>query len=194
MDKEYLNFLKNAYSGGLCDEYKDEIRKCHEDKLSLVRLAMRQQCVPYVATKMHEGIITKEYLQKAFGGFLNGFVLKDCDGVENYTYAWFVDYDYDNDLVVDVDVSHISFTVGASVVVPKCKSPIVYVSNRSNVHIVGEGFNHITIKLFDTSHVTIEDIDEDSEVVVYSYSEKAVVERGKYCLGSLKVFNKELRL
>lgn len=194
MDKDFLNFLKDAYSNGLCNEYRDEIRRCHEDKLQLVRLAMRQQSCPWVATKMYEGVITTDYILNTFGEYLNGYVLKDCDNVAGYTYMWFVDWDYANDIVASADVLHISHTVGASVVVPQTKAPTIYLSNRSNVHLVGDGFNTINIKLFDKSKVTIEDLDEESEVVVYKYSDDAKVELGKYCLGSVKVFPKELRL
>jgi hypothetical protein len=42
--------------------------------------------------------------------------------------------------------------------------------------------------------LTIEDLDANSDVVVYKYSDKARVELGKFCLKEPKVFNKELRL
>ena len=194
MDKEFLNFLKDAYSSGLCNEYRDEIRRCHEEKLQLVRLAMRQQSCPWVATKMYEGVITTDYILNTFGEYLNGYVLKDCDNVTGYNYMWFVDWDYVNDIVASADVLHISHTVGANIVVPQTKAPTIYISNHSNVHLVCEGFNSVNIKLFDKSIVTIEDLDENSEVFVYKYSKNAKVELGKYCLGKVKVFDKELRL
>jgi len=194
MDKEYLNFLKDAYNGGLCNEYRDEIRRCHEDKLSLVRLAMRQQSIPYIATKMHEGTITKEYVQKAFGGFLNGFILNDCDCVDGYTYAWYVDYAYDNGINLDVDVAHVSFTKDVDVIVSATKCPVLYVSNGSKVRLICEGYNNINVKLFDESELIVEDMDASSNVVVYKYSDESKVERGKFCLKEPKVFVKELRL
>lgn len=194
MDKEFLNFLKDAYNNGLCKEYRDEIRNCHEDKLQLVRLAMRQQSCPWMATKMYEGVITTDYILNTFGEYLNGYVLKDCDNVDGYNYMWFVDWDYANDIVASADVLHISHTVGANVVVPKVLCPTIYVSNRSKIHLVCEGFNTINVKVFDESEVTIEDCDHSCEVLVYKYSDKAKVERGKYCLGHVNEFDKELRL
>ena len=194
MDKEFLNFLKDAYSNGLCKEYRDEIRKCHEDKLQLVRLAMRQQSCPWMATKMYEGVITTDYLLNTFGEYLNGYVLKDCDNVDGYNYMWFVDWDYANDIVASADVLHISHTVGANVVVPKVLCPTIYVSNRSKIHLVCEGFNTINVKVFDESEVTIEDCDHSCEVLVYKYSDKAKVVQGKYCLGHVNIHQKELRL
>ena len=194
MDKEFLNFLKDAYSNGLCKDYRDEIRNCHEDKLKLVRLAMRQQSCPWVATKMYEGVITTDYILNTFGEYLNGYVLKDCDNVDGYNYMWFVDWDYANDIVASADVLHISHTVGANVVVPKVLCPTIYVSNRSKIHLVCEGFNTINVKVFDESEVTIEDCDHSCEVLVYKYSDNAKVVQGKYCLGHVNEFNKELRL
>ena len=194
MDKEFLNFLKDAYSNGLCKEYRDEIRNCHEDKLQLVRLAMRQQSCPWMATKMYEGVITTDYILNTFGEYLNGYVLKDCDNVDGYNYMWFVDWDYANDIVASADVLHISHTVGANVVVPKVLCPTIYVSNRSKIHLVCEGFNTINVKVFDESEVTIEDCDHSCEVLVYKYSDKAKVVQGKYCLGHVNIHQKELRL
>lgn len=194
MDKEYFDFIKHAYENGLCEEYKNEIRNCHEDRAQLMRLALRQQSIPYIATKMREGVITKEYIQKAFSGYLNGVKIKNCDGVSGYTYSWYVDYDYDNDLLLETDVAHISYTVGASVVVPKTKCPIIYVSNRSNLHLVCEGYNSVKIYLFDNSKVTIEDADTDSQIVAYKYSNKAVIEESKFCFGNVMQFQKKLKI
>ena len=194
MDKEFLNFLKDAYSSGLCNEYRDEIRRCHDDKLQLVRLAMRQQSCPWMATKMYEGVITTDYILNTFGEYLNGYVLKDCDNVAGYNYMWFVDWDYANDIVASADVLHISHTVGANIIVPQTKAPTIYISNDSDISLVCEGFNSVNVKLFDDSIVTIEDLDENSEVFVYKYSKNAKVELGRYCLGKVKVFDKELRL
>lgn len=194
MESEYFDFLKDAYTSGLCDEYRSEIRKCGGDKHQLIRLAMRQQSIPYIATKMREGVITKQYLLNAYSGFLNGFILNDCDDVSGYTYAWYVDYDYDNDLLVETDVAHISYTVGASVVVPNTKCPILYISNRSNVHLVLEGYNSVKIYLFDESKATIEDMGDESEIIVYKYSDKCVVNKGRYCFGRVSEFNKKLKL
>lgn len=194
MDKDFFGFLKNAYENGLCNEYRDELRRCGDDRLQLISLAMRQQSIPYMATKLREGILTKEWMQKTFRGYLNGFILNDCDDVDGYTYAWYIDYDYDNDLVVDVDVLHISFTKNTNVVVPITRCPTIYVSNDSDITISFDGFSSPKIYLFDESKLKFEDIDEESNVTVYKYSDKAHVECGKYCFGKVNIFDKELRL
>ena len=199
MDKDLFIFQKNALSGlisePLCEEYRDEWRRCGDNRKKLISLAMRQQAIPYFASACYRGLgVSKNYLLTEFKDLVNGYTLHDVEGVQGFTYGMYVDYDYDNDLEVSCDVSHIMWTVGANLVIPTTRCPTIYLSNRSNVHLVGEGFNTVNIKLFDKSKITIEDLDEESEVVVYKYSDDAKVELGKFCLGSVKTFNKELRL
>ena len=194
-----LQFYKAALSGELstplCSSYKAAWRKCGDDKEMLIRLSLNQQALPYVATHAYNGMgLTKDYVKTAFKDYINGRVFNDCDEVGGYTYALYVDWDYENDLDVKTDITSIMWTVGANIVVPTSKCPTLYISNRSNVHLVGDGYNSINIKLFDKSKITIEDLDENSEVVVYKYSDDAQVELGKYCLGKVKEFRKDLRL
>lgn len=195
-----MKFKKNALLGNisaepLCQAYKQAWRSCGNDKDMLIRLAMRQQSLPYFSTACYEKLgLTKEYIKENFNEYINGKILEDCDGVKGYTYALYVDWNYDNDLEIKTDVSSIMWCVGTNVIVPKCKCPTIYVSNKSKVHLVCDGYNTINIKLFDESELIVEDMDASSEVVVYKYSDKAKVEEGKFCLKELKVFNKELRL
>lgn len=199
MDKGIFDFYKAALSGAitapLCADYKSHWRKCGDDKSMLIKLSLCQQSIPYVVTHAYKGIgITKEYVKEYFKDYINGVVFNDCDDVKGYTYSLYVDWDYENDLNISTDVSSIMWTVGANIVVPQTKCPTIYISNRSNVHLVCEGFNTVNIKLFDRSVLTIEDLDESSDVIVYRYSKDAKVELGKYCLGNVKIFDKELRL
>lgn len=195
-----FEFYKNALQGTLgvplCADYKAEWRRNDGNKEKLVQFVMRQQSCPYFAHHcyMDKGL-TKDYLRREFADYINGYTIHDADGVEGYTYGLYVDYDYDNDLVMDKDVAHVMWTVGANIVVPQTKCPILYVSNRSNVHLICEGFNIVKIYLFDRSTVTVEELDNDSSVVVYEYSRECKTERGKYCLSdNIKEFRKELRL
>lgn len=194
MEKEFFNFLKNAYTSGLCSEYRDEIRSCHGDKLQLVRLAMRQQSIPYVATKMADGVITKEYAINNFGEYMNGVVLKDCDDVPDYTYSWYMDYPYDNAIVVETDVCHVSHTKDKDIVIQETKCPILYISNHSKVSLVCEGYNSVKVYLFDDSELNVEDTDIDSTITVFKYSDKCSVEEGRFCFAKVKSFNKQLKL
>ena len=200
MKDEMFEFKRNALLGNisgqpLCQDYKMALRKCGDDKEMLVRLALRQQASAYFSTACYKELgLTKDYIKENFADYINGHILNDCDGVKGYTYSLYVDWDYVNDLNVKTDVCSVMWTVGANIVIPKTKCPTIYLSNKSNVHIVCEGFNTINIKLFDESKVTIQEVDEDSDVIIYKYSDKASVELGKFCLKEPKVFNKELRL
>lgn len=200
MEDEMLKFRKNALLGNisaepLCQAYKQAWRMCGDDKEMLIKLALKQQSIPYLSHACYKELgLTKEYIKEHFKDYINGYTIHDADGVSGYTYGLYVDWDYENDLVVDKDIIGVMWTVGANVVIPTSKCPTIYLSNRSNVHIVGDGFNTVNIKLFDESKLIVEDIDKDSEVIVYKYSDKATVNEGKYCFGKVKVFDKQLKL
>lgn len=194
-----IDFTRNALLGNisgqpLCASYKAALRQCGDDKEMLVRLALMQQSTPYVSTACYKRLgITKEYIMKNFAEYINGRkTFDDVEGVKGYTYQLYVGHNQDFDITADV--TSLMWCDNPQVVVAQTKCPTIYISNHSNVHLVGDGYNSINIKLFDKSKVTIEDLDEDSEVFVYKYSKNAKVELGKYCLGKVKVFDKELRL
>ena len=198
MDK-LLEFKKNAILGKisgqpLCEEYKAALRKCGNNKELLVRLALMQQCTPYFSHACYESMgLTKEYILNNFGELINGKrTFENVEGVDGYTYQLYAGYD--KDFEITADVTSLMWCNGSQIVIKPTKCPTIYLSNKSNVHIVGDGFNTVNIKLFDESKLIVEDIDENSEIIVYKYSDKATVEEGKYCFGKVKVFNKELRL
>lgn len=198
---ELLEFKKNAILGKisgqpLCEEYKAYLRKCGNDKEMLVRLSLMQQCIPYFSAACYNKKgLSKKYILSEFGKYINGYTVHDADKVEGYSYGLYVDWDYDTDLIVDKDVSHIMWTVGATLFVPETTCPIIYISNKSNVHLVMEGYNTVKIYLFDESRVTIEECDDDSEVTIYKYNDKCKVEFGRYCFSTkIHEHNKELRL
>lgn len=200
MKMEMFEFHKNALLGRisnepLCDEYKRLWSACGDNKEKLLSLALRQQSIPYFVTACHKGLgLSKDFIKREYKDLINGYVAKDVEGVEGYTYGLYVDWDYENDLEIKTDVTSIMWTIGANVVVPKTKCPTIYVSNRSKVHLICEGFNSVTIKLFDDSEVVIEDSDDNSEITVYRYSNKCVVDEGKFSFGEVKTFDKNLRL
>jgi len=199
MDNQMQSFYKNALIGSLCeplcDEYKAKWRACGDDKERLVALALNQQSCPYVATYCNKGKgVTKEYILHEYKDYINGYTISNADGVDGYTYGLYVDYEPNEDLVVDKDVIHAMWCVGTSMVVPETKCSTIYISNKSNIHLVCGGYNSIRIYLFDTSVLTIEDLSEESDVIVYKYSARCRVDKGKFCLGKVSEFNKELRL
>lgn len=200
MKDEMLMFKKNALLGNisaepLCQAYKQAWRMCGDDKEMLVRLALKQQSIPYLSHACYKELgLTKEYIKEHFKEYINGRILKDCDGVDGYTYALYVDWDYENDLNIETDVASVMWSTGANIVIPQCKCPTIYISNKSKVHLICDGFNTVNVKLFDKSILTIEELDENSNVVVFKYSEDAQVEQGRFCFGKTKVFNKKLKL
>lgn len=194
-----LTFKKNALLGKisaepLCMQYKQAWRACGNDKESLVKLALSQQSIPYFSHACYEHLgLTKEYILENFSEYINGErTFENIEGVDGYTYQLYVGYD--KDFEITADVTSLMWCNGSQIVIEPTKCPTIYLSNRSNVHIVCEGFNTINIKLFDESKVTVQEFDEDSDVIIYKYSDKACVELGKFCLKEPKVFNKELRL
>jgi hypothetical protein len=63
------------------------------------------------------------------------------------------------------------------------------------VHLVCDGYNSISIYLFDRSEVTLEDVDEESTIRIYKYGKDAKVNIGKFCLSQkIRVFDKQLKL
>lgn len=196
---ELFEFKRNALSGALtdplCKEYRREWTGSERDKEKLVTLAMRQQSCPYFAHYCYKGMgLSREYIIRNFGKYINGYTIMDADGVAGYTYGLYVGYDYDNSIIMDKDVAHIMWTIDSSVIVPLTKCPVIYISNRSNITLNGEGYNTIKIYLFDESIITIDDIDNDTSVTIYKYSDKCQVNTGRFCFGKIKEFNKELKL
>lgn len=189
------NYYKNSLLANLCGEYKNKWRAADKDKFELLRLSLCQQSIPHVCTFAYEGKgVTKEYVKENFKEYINGYTIQDADGVEGYTYGLYVDYSFDNDLIADKNVCSLMWCDKVNVVVRESKCPTLYVSNKSHISVSGDGYNSIRIYLFDESSVVLEDFDENSSVLIYKYSEDANVEIGKYCLGKVKVFNKELKI
>ena len=200
MEDEMMKYKKNALLGNisaepLCQSYKQAWRSCGNDKEMLVRLAMKQQSIPHFSTACYKNLgLTKGYIKENFKDYINGYVIRNADGVDGYTYGLYVDWDYSNALEISTDVSSLMWCVGINIVVPKCKCPTIYISNSSKVRMICNGYNTVNVKLFDDSKIVLDDVDEDSNVTIYKYSDKATVELGKFCLKEPKVFNKELRL
>ena len=200
MRDELFDFYKNALSGALaeplCAEYKDEWRSASGDKERLVALSLRQQSIPFFAHYCSKGkALDKDYILSTFAGYINGYTIHDADGVSGYTYGLYVDWDGDNDIVVDKDVSHIMWTADAALFVPATKCPVIYLSNNSNVHLVCEGYNSVKLYLFDNSGLTIDDCDNDCDITIYKYGSKCFVNKGRYCLCErIHEHEKELRL
>lgn len=194
MAQDLFNYYKHSLSNGLCSEYKDRWRACHDNKEQLVKLVMAQQSLPHFIYYCYNGMgVSKEYMQETFGDYINGnAVINDADGVDGYTYSLYVGFK--GYFKASVDVLSLMWCNNTNVTIETSKCPVIYVGCGSHVHLSLDGYNYPHIYLFDNSKVTIDDTDEDSKVVIYKYSDKAQVELGKYCLADVKVFNKKLKL
>lgn len=195
---EFLEFRKNALQGGgfttpLCADYKKKWFTCHGDKEKLMRLALMCQSAPYIATFFYHGkCVSVDYMMKEYGEFINGRVFDNCDGVDGFTYQMY--FNATAGFKMASDVSQILFCPDINVEIPETKCPRLYISNRSSVHLTLNGFNSVTVYLFDESTVDIVASDENSKVTILKYSDKANVVTGDYCLGKVKVHEKELRI
>lgn len=189
-------YYKNALLDDLCDEYKGRWRSAKDNKLELLKLSLCQQSLPHVVTYAYQGRgITKKYVKENFGEYINGYTVYDADGCTGYTYGLYVDYDYDNELVVDKDVASLMWCDDVQAVVPLTKAPTIYVSNNSHINLVCDGYNSVRVYLFDSSTITLEDVDEDSNVTIYRYSDDAKVNIGQFCLSTkVREFRKQLKL
>lgn len=194
-----MNFKRNALLGNisgqpLCASYKAALRQCGDDKEMLVRLALQQQSQPYVSTACYKKLgFTKEYILENFSEYINGNrTFNDVEGVNGYTYQMYVGYD--NDFTISSDVISMMWCSNPTITIPKTKCQTIYVSNNSSVRLCCEGFNFVNIKLFDESEIVVDVLDKESTVLVYKYSNRAKVEIENNCFGSVKIFNKQLKL
>lgn len=190
---EMMFFQKNALLNNLCGEWKNMWKACKNNKEKLVRLSLMQQSIPFFASYCYNGNgLSKDYVLGEFKDYINGKILQDCDDVKGYSYRLFVGYT--DDIRPQADITHLMWSDIPIYVVERYKCPILYISNKSTVSLIADGYNYIRVYLFDESELVIEDLDEESTVIVYKYSDKCKVTKGKYCLGKVNEFEKQLRL
>ena len=204
MINELDNFRKYAIQGGitapLCDEYRTLWRGCGHNKGKLVRLAMRQQSIPYFLSHCYHGKgLSKEYILEEFHDFINENTndaqIMDCDGVDGYEYALYVGFSALNKR--NADVSCFMWSLVPTYEILATRAQILYVGCDSHIHLSLGGYNSITIYLFDQSTVTIDDMDDTSNVLCYKYSNDCQLIRGTYCTcneSQIKQYNKQLIL
>ena len=196
MKDELFIYHKNATLDNLCKEWKDKWKACHNDKEKLVNLVMMQQSLPHFLTYCHQGKgLSKEYILDNFADFINGkYTGIDVDGVKG-NYKTSLNVAENAIFKLSDDVSVFMWSTIPSLQIEGCKATKLYVGCSSEVHLVCEGYNSVTVMLFDDSVLYLDDIDEESSVTVYKYSDESRVEIGRFCL-SQKVhqFRKELKL
>lgn len=194
MDK-MQEYYKNAILANLCNEYKSDWRDAMQSKEALFNLAMVQQSIPHLMTFAYNGIgLTKEYLKNEFSDYINGkYTAINADGVDgNYKTSLYVG---ENAIFrPSDDVSAFMWATIPNVIFKTSKAAKIYVGCESNINIIMQGYNSITIMLFDESKVTIDECDTTCDVNVYKYSNMAKVETHKYCLANVKIHEKTLKI
>lgn len=192
---EMLNFRKNALLANLCKEWNGKWAACHNDKEKLMRLGLAQQAAPYFATFCYNGRgLSKDYCLREFGDYINKRVLCGCDDV-NGGYKYMMHIEGQKNVFVSEDVAQFLWCDKTKLIFPSTHAATIYVSNRSDVHICCDGYNSLRIYLFDESKITIDKIDADSNILVYKYSDDAVVVSGAGCqCANIKQFSKPLKL
>lgn len=193
---ELLSYRKNALLDNLCKEWNDMWMACKDDKEKLVRLVLIQQSLAHFITYCYNKKgLSRDYILKNFGDFINGrYTAIDVDGVKGgYKSELYVGFD--GILSLSNDTTCFMWSTIPSLAIERCKAAKLYVGCSSEVHLVCEGYNSLVVMLFDDSTLWLDDIDEESSVIVYRYCKDAKVEIGKYCLSEeVKMFDKELRL
>jgi hypothetical protein len=204
MIDELDKFRKYAIQGGitapLCNEYRTLWRGCGRNKAKLAKLAMQQQSIPYFVTHCYKGKgLTKGYIKEEFGDFINESnemaIIHDSDGVAGYEYALYVDFKALNKR--NADVSCFMWSNVPLYEIKPTKAQILYIACDSNINLSLSGYNNVTIYLFDKSTVTITDMDDTSNLLVYKYSNDCNIHMGRYCTcanSHIKQFNKQLVL
>ena len=188
-------YYKEALLDNLCTEYKGYWQSSRNDKEKLVRLVAKQQSLAHFITYSYNGKgLSRDYIVENFSHYINGnHVIVDADGVAgNYKTELYVGFE--GILSPADDVLAFMWANVPQLEIKATKAVKMYVGCKSDVHIVCDGYNYVTVMLFDESNVTLDDIDENSNVVVFKYSDKCEVNTGKYCFGNVKQFRKELRL
>lgn len=188
-------YYKNALLANLCSEYKNRWKTASQDKKALFQLAMSQQSLPHLMTFAYNGKgLPKEYLEREFCDYINGkYKAIDADGVQdNYVTTLHVGIQGISEACGDV----LAF-MWANVPLLKidaCKCPKIYIGCKSNVNMSLQGYNSITVMLFDESKVKIDECDETCSVNIYKYGQKAHVDIDQFCLAKVKIHEKQLRL
>lgn len=194
MDK-MQEYYKNSLLANLCSEYKTEWRQAMMDKRALFDMAVTQQSIPHLMTFAYNGLgLTQEYVEREFAEYINGrYTAIDVDGVKgNYQTTLYVGFK--GILALSDDVSAFMWANIPSLTFKRCKASKIYLGCKSNITLNMDGYNSITVMLFDESRVRIGECDTTCDITVFKYSDLAHVEIGKYCLGNVKIHEKELRL
>ena len=186
-------FRRNALLANLCGEWDALWRAAGDDKYELVKLSLMHQSIPFFADSCYRGKgLSKEYIMREFADYINGGCeVHDADDVVGYTSELYVGF---NDVfTAKANTTHLMWCDDTTVNVAVTKCPILFLSNKTDVVINGDGYNHVVVYMFDESRVQFGYFDETCSATVYKYSDRCLVERGMLCLSEkIKEYDKDL--
>ena len=188
-------YYKNSLLMNLCTDYKEKWRGALGDKKALFDMALAQQSLPHLMYFANNGIgLTKKYLEDEFGEYINGaYTAINADGVDgNYKTTLYVGYK--GILSLSDDVSCFMWVNIPQIKIKPTKAIKIYVGCKSKITISPQGYNNITLMLFDESQVSIDECDDTNTVLVFNYSKDTLCTTDKYTLAKVKMFDKELKL
>ena len=168
-------FKKEARVRQLCSQFAVLWGQC-KTKEDYVKLSLIPQSVPYIATSSYNGWgISTDDIYENFSTVINGNkTIKDIDGIKNITGALYVKYD-NKEKKIKENIVHIMETLDTTFTIQKTKCPKIYVSNNSNIKIKCNGYNTVSLALFDNSFVDISEVESNTKIRITKYSENCTV-------------------
>ena len=191
---EFMKDFKNqARSRRLCSQYAILWGQC-KTKEDYVRLSLMPSSIPYIATSSLKGWgVSTDDIYNNFGDIINGKkTIKDIDGVKDTTAVLYVKFDGKKKQIKE-NIVHIMETIGTIFTIKETKCPAIHVSNNSSIKIKGEGYNTISLHLYDNSNVDITDVKTTTKIFCYKYSQQCTVTCDETKV-DIKFINKELKL
>lgn len=188
-------YYKNSLLLNLCTEYKGRWQAAFHNKKALFDMALAQQSLPHLMFFANNGTgLTQEYLETEFADYINGkYTAINADGVDgNYKTTLYVGYK--GILSLAVDVAAFMWANTPLVEIPPTKAIKIYVGCKSKITLSPQGYNNVILMMFDESQVNINECDDTNAILIYNYSENAVVTTDKYTLAKVKTFKKPLKL
>src|SRR5574344_512659 len=186
-------FKKEARKRRLCSSFAILWGQC-KTKEDYVKLSLIPQSIPYVATSSYEGWgLSTDDIYNNFGHIINGKkTIKNIDGIENTKGALFLRYDNKNKKIRE-NIIHIMETLNSTFVVEKNQCPMIYVSNNSNIKIEANGFNTISLFVFDNCFVDVSNIASNTKILITKYSSNCTVVSNENN-DNITYFNKPLNI
>src|SRR5574344_2118435 len=167
-------FKKEARKRRLCSSFAILWGQC-KTKEDYVKLSLIPQSIPYVATSSYEGWgLSTDDICNNFSHIINGKKNNKNKKIRE-------------------NIIHIMETLNSTFVVEKTQCPMIYVSNNSNIKIEANGFNTISLFVFDNCFVDVSNIASNTKILITKYSSNCTVVSNENN-DNITYFNKPLNI